>query len=107
MSYMSDLAYEIRNEIPQRLLPAQNTDLLFLMYALLLIAKGRGVGPEDVHNAWAVWMTHTGQSHESLVPFDQLADSTKAEDLPFVEAIRRVAERRDVPKLGDSHFNRG
>jgi hypothetical protein len=94
VSYLSDLAEEICAEVPEHLLPAQNADLLFLMYALLLLAKGPGVGPEDVHNAWAAWMTHMGERHESLVPFGELAASTKAEDEPFVEAIRRVANRR-------------
>jgi hypothetical protein len=94
MSYISDLADEIRGEVPEHLLPAQNADLLFLLYALVLLVKGERVGPEDVHNAWAVWMTHAGESHESLVPFRELSKATKEEDEPFVRAIKTVAVRR-------------
>lgn len=59
-----------------------------------LFAKGTAVSPEDVHNAWAAWMTHLGKHNDALVPFARLAPSTRAEDDPFVEAIRRVVTRR-------------
>jgi len=94
VSYLSDIAEEIKREVPTELLPDENPDLLFLMYAVLLLAKGTGVSPKDVHNAWAAWMTHLGKQHDALVPFTRLPRSTRAEDDPFVEAIRRVAARR-------------
>jgi hypothetical protein len=94
MSYVSELADEIRAEVPPELVPDQDVDLLFLMYAVLLLAKGPGVDAEDVHNAWAAWMTHRDEAHESLVPFRDLPPDTRAEDSPFVGAIRRVAARR-------------
>lgn len=93
MSYVAKLADEIRAEVRDDLLPAEDADLLFLMYALLLLSKGTAVTREDVHDAWVAWMTHLGKEHESLVPFDDLPASTKAEDDPFVQAIRRVADR--------------
>lgn len=94
MSYISDLAGEIRAEVPEHLLPTENAELLFLMYAVLLLTKGEGVRPEDVHNAWSGWMTYLGEQHESLVPFNELPAATQSEDEPFVQAIRRVATRR-------------
>jgi len=94
VSYISDVADEIRSEVPADLLPAENVDLLFLTYAVLLLAKGTDVSREDVHNAWAAWMTFKGEDHESLVPFRELSSDTRAEDDPFVQAIRRVAARR-------------
>ncbi len=91
MSYVSELAEAIRAEMPEDLLPDEEADLLFLMYAVLLLAKGGDVTREDVHNSWAAWMTHRGELHESLVPFSELPPETRAEDGPFVLAIRRVA----------------
>ena len=96
MSYISDLAAEIRGEVPEHLLPTENSDLLFLMYAVLLLAKGEGVRPEDVHNAWSGWMTFLGERHESLVPFNELPPGTQSEDDPFVKEIKRVAARRSL-----------
>lgn len=78
-------------EVPDDLLPDEDSDLLFLMYAVLLLAKGADVTREDVHNAWVAWMTHRGQDHESLVTFKDLPLETQAEDGPYVLAIRRVA----------------
>lgn len=93
MNYLSELADAIRAEVPQNLLPEEDSDLLFLLYAVLLLAKGVSVTTEDVHNAWSAWMTSLGQEHRSLVPFAQLSAETQAEDTPFVEAIRLVAGR--------------
>lgn len=71
-----------------------DTRLLFLIYALLARAKGEDVTSEDVHDAWAVWMTAQAENHEALVAFSQLDAATRAEDHPFVAAIRRVARAR-------------
>jgi hypothetical protein len=94
VTYLLELAGEIKDEVSRDLLPSDDSDLLFLIYAVLVLAKGSSVGPEDVHNAWAAWMIHLGKQHESLVPFADLSPSTRAEDDPFVEAIHRVAARR-------------
>lgn len=91
MSYVAELAEAIRAELPAKLIPPDDGELLFVLYAVLVLSKGADVTREDVHHAWAAWMTYRGQAHESLVPFDQLPASTKAEDEPFVRAIRRVA----------------
>jgi hypothetical protein len=93
VSYLADIADEIRAEVPAELLPDEASGLLFLMYALLLLAKGTEVTREDVHNAWAAWKTHRRESHGSLVPFKDLSPDTRAEDDPFVRAIHKVAQR--------------
>lgn len=77
-------------------LPAEDTTGLFLMYAVLLLAKGEEVTREDVHNAWVAWMVGKGAEHESLVPYGNLPADTQAEDSPFVLAIRSVAWRRRI-----------
>jgi hypothetical protein len=41
-------------------------------------------------------MTYRGEDHESLVPFGELPPAIRAEDDPYVRAIRRVAPRKDT-----------
>jgi hypothetical protein len=91
MTYLETLADEIRQAVPLGALPSEDTTDLFMIYAVLLLAKGEQVSREDVHNAWVAWKIASGEQHESMVPFAQLAADTKAEDSPFVVAIRRVA----------------
>lgn len=93
MGYLHDLAAEIHREVPEAVRPEEDTTDLFLIYAVLLLAKGEGVSREDVHNAWAAWKLIRGEDHESVRPFSELSDATKEEDSPFVMAIRRVAKR--------------
>lgn len=94
MTYLDTLAADIRETIPSDALPAEDTTSLFLMYAVLLLAKGEKVTREDVHNAWVAWMVGKGAEHESLVPFAELPAETQVEDSPFVVAIRNVARRQ-------------
>jgi hypothetical protein len=93
LNYITDIAARIRREVPQEALPEGDTELLFLMYAVLALTVGDGVGPEDVHDAWSAWMTYHNPSHESIKPFAQLSSGTKKTDQPFVDAIRKVASQ--------------
>ena len=52
MSYLAQLAQDIRDEVPPELLPDGDLNLLFSIYAVLALAKGASVDDEDVHNAW-------------------------------------------------------
>jgi hypothetical protein len=72
-------------------LPEGDTDLLFLMYAVLAVTVGEEVRAEDVHDAWSAWMSYIDPSHESIKPFAQLSSETKKTDQPFVGAIKKVA----------------
>jgi hypothetical protein len=91
LNYISDIAERIRREVPQEVLPKGDTDLLFLMYAVLALTVGKDVRAEDVHDAWSAWMTHRDPSHEAIKPFAQLSPETKKTDQPFVDAIKKVA----------------
>jgi hypothetical protein len=93
MNYISEIAERIRREVPQEVLPEGDTDLLFLMYAVLALTVGESVREEDVHDTWSAWMTYRDPSHESIKPFAQLSPETKETDQPFVEAIRKVSSR--------------
>jgi hypothetical protein len=93
VNYLATAANLIRSEVSEKVLPKANTDQLFLIYAVLLFAKGAQVTCEDVHNAWTAWMLTRGKEHRSMVEFDRLAPATQAEDQPFVDAIVGVAAR--------------
>jgi hypothetical protein len=93
LNYTSEIAEQIRREVPQEILPEGDTDLLFLMYAVLALTVGEDVRAEDVHDAWSAWMTYLDPSHESIKPFAQLDPETRGQDQPFVDAIRKVALR--------------
>jgi hypothetical protein len=93
LTYVSDIAKQIRREVPPDVLPEGNTDLLFLFYGVLALTVGKNVRPEHVHDAWAAWMAYHDPSHESIRPFDELSSETQRQDQPFVDAIRKVAAR--------------
>jgi hypothetical protein len=92
MTYLDELAAQIERQVPAKLLPGDNTTLLFRLYALLVLAKGKAVTAPDVHNAWAVWMQETDPGHHAIRPFEELDAKTQTADEPFVEAIKVVAE---------------
>jgi hypothetical protein len=94
VTYLDAVATDIRNAVPSDALPDEDTRSLFLSYAVLLLAKGEAVTPEDVHNAWVAWAASMGGDRESMVPFSELPPGTQAEDSPFVIAIRTVAQTR-------------
>jgi hypothetical protein len=91
MSYLDDLGREIRAHVAPELLPSDDVDTLFRLYALLALAKGEAVTAEDVHNAWSAWMQDRDPDHDALRPFDELDGPTQAADEPYVEAIRAAA----------------
>ena len=95
MTYLNQLADQIRAAVPPHLVP-NNAGELFLLYALLARAKGSKVMPEDVHDAWVAWMQSRGQTHPSMVPFAQLPSPKRDEDDPFVRAIREVSLRETM-----------
>jgi len=74
----------------------QGTDLLFLMYAVLLRAKGAGVTASDVHDVWSAWAESEGRSDDTVIPFDQLPRVIQAKDEVYVQAIHRAAARMSI-----------
>jgi hypothetical protein len=96
LSYVDELAEAIRREIPPHVLPGGDTAVLFRIYAVLAMAKGYRVVPEDVHDAWVAWMSEQNPRHQSLKPLQELATEVRRADQPYVDAIRRVARDRNV-----------
>jgi hypothetical protein len=90
-NYLDALAERIRSEVPASDLPDEDTDSLFRLYAVLLLAKGQEVTCDDVHNAWVAWMLDRRRDHDALVPFAELPVEVADSDAPFVAAIHSVA----------------
>ncbi len=101
-SYIADIAAEIRAAVPPESLPADDTDELFLIYAVLALAKGVDVQARDIHNAWAAWMSTKDPQHESIVPYDELPPDVRREDDPYLAAVRSVARRLVSLRTSDS-----
>lgn len=97
MSYLDVIAGRIASEAHEPPPDAERRPL-FLMYAVLALTRGADVTRPDVHHAWVAWMALQGhETHPSMVPFNDLPESVKAEDEPYVRAIQRVA--RDLPLI--------
>jgi hypothetical protein len=94
MSYLDADAELIRRCLPEGTGVPEGSEDLFVLYAVLLRAKGEGTRASDVHDAWSVWMSRTEPDHESIRPYDQLAPSVQGEDAPFLTAIHRAARAR-------------
>jgi len=91
LGYLDSVAHQIRDRVPASDIPDENnTDGLFRIYAVLLLAKGSLVSREDVHNAWVAWMLDVNPTHESLIPFSELDPHTADDDEPYVAAIRPI-----------------
>jgi hypothetical protein len=93
MTYLDDLAALIRSCLPAHATPPADSDGLFLIYAVLLRAKGEQVTDEDVHDAWSAWMQSIDSGHKALVPFYDLDATTQTSDAPYTQAIRAAARR--------------
>ncbi|MFC7375578.1 hypothetical protein ACFQS2_00365 [Brachybacterium sp. GCM10030267] len=92
LNYLDNIALQIRARVPASNLPDDDVRGLFRIYAVLLLAKGVAVAPEDVHNAWAAWMIEKDSTHEAIVPFSALPRDVALEDTLYAEAIRIAAE---------------
>jgi hypothetical protein len=105
--YIDDVADAIRRHVPPDLVPAGDTAMLFRVYAVLALAKGERVGLEDVHDAWAAWMTAHNPRHPSLTPVSELPAETRRSDQPYLDAIRAVARDRGRRALNRSEAATG
>jgi hypothetical protein len=96
LSYVDELAEAIRGRVAPQRLPDGDTTALFRMYAVLAMAKGDRVVLEDVHDAWAAWMSEQDPNHQSLRPLQELPAEVQRADQPFLDAIRVVACDRGI-----------
>src|ERR1700761_5582929 len=68
MSYLTEAAQLIWENLPTDAQPPTDADDLFLLYAVLLRSKGEQVTAADVHDAWAAWMELRNPGHAAIVP---------------------------------------
>lgn len=92
-AYLERDADLIRSCLPDGAEAPAGSDALFLVYAVLMRAKGAETTAPDVHDAWSAWMIGVDSEHESIRPFAELDANTRGEDGPFLVAIRTAAQR--------------
>lgn len=95
MTYIQDAIAAVNAELPD-LDPE-----LARLYALLALTTGQTTTWEDVHHAWAVWADRTRPDHRSILPFDELAESTQELDAPYAEGIHRAVRRIANPAASE------
>lgn len=100
-NYLGDTAHLIRSCLPDGTSIPQRADELFLIYAVLLLAKGTETQASNVHDAWCAWMTTEDPSHESIRPYCTLDEETRAQDAPFLAAIQEAARIIDSRYISD------
>ena len=91
MNYLDRLAAEIQRTADPDARPPDEDLPLYRLYAVLLLAKGREVTTEDVHNAWVAWASEHQPDSPNLIPFKELLPSVQRKDTTYVDAIRVVA----------------
>ncbi len=89
-NYLQRDAERIKQALPEGTSVPDNSDSLFVIYAVLMRAKGVDVTASDVHDAWSAWMMKQDPKHEAIRPYEELDPETKAEDEPFLLAIKKA-----------------
>jgi hypothetical protein len=90
---MDDVADLVRECLPSEARPPEDATALFLIYALLVRAKGDATTAEDVHDAWSAWMATVNPEHDALLRFDELSPEARAQDTAYVHAIQEAARK--------------
>lgn len=93
MNYLDKIAAEIQRTADPESSPPDEDLPLYRLYAILLLAKGKQVTLEDVHNAWAAWASDHEPDSRHLIPFKELSLSIQRKDQNYVDAIHAVADR--------------
>jgi len=94
VNYLAQDAERIKRALLAGVEVPEDSDDLFLLYAVLLRAKGAAITTADVHDAWSAWMIRRDPEHDAIKPFAELARDVRVEDEPFTEAIRACARAR-------------
>lgn len=92
MNYVEKVREQLKKRIEDYPEWGERKEELLDLYALLTITKGRETTMEDIHDAWSLWTNREDPTHQSLVPFIQLAPDIAAYDRPYMEAVHDVAD---------------
>ena len=90
--FLESIAKDIRDALPPGTTVPEDSEYLFLLYALVATSKGTAATLSDIHNAWCVWKFAQDPTHPALVPFSQLPDNLQKEDEPFLQSTLFAAE---------------
>lgn len=93
MNYLDKIAAEILRAADPDAVPPYEDLPLYRLYAVLLLAKGKEVMLEDVHNAWAAWASDHEPESRHILPYKELSLSVQRKDQTYVDAIYEVATR--------------
>jgi hypothetical protein len=93
VNFLDLIAAEIQRAADPDAIPPDDDLPLYRLYAVLLLAKGKDVTAEDVHNAWAAWASEHEPKSRNLLPFKELSLHVQKKDEIYVEAIHKVANR--------------
>jgi hypothetical protein len=93
VNYLDKIGAEIQRIADPDAVPPDEDMPLYRLYALLLLAKGKDVIAEDVHNAWVAWASDHDPENRNLLPFKELSLRVQGKDQAYVDAIHEVAER--------------
>ncbi len=89
-NYLQQDAERIKQALSAGTSVPENSDSLFIMYAVLMRVKGLDVTASDVHDAWSAWMIQQDPGHEAIRPYEELDPEIKVEDEPFLLAIKKA-----------------
>jgi hypothetical protein len=89
-NYLQQDAERIKRALPEGTSVPDNANSLFVIYAVLMRAKGPDVTASDVHDAWSAWMMSQDPNHEAIRPYEKLEPETKTQDEPFLLAIKKA-----------------
>lgn len=95
-SYLTGDARRIRTLAHPEIPKASPLPPVYLIYAVLLRAKGTSVEDEDVHDAWAAAKEIAADDSASLVPYEFLTDEEQLKDRVYADAIRIAAVETDT-----------
>jgi hypothetical protein len=93
-TYLDEDADLIRSLLSAEAEPPADSQGLFLLYAVLMRAKGEQTSLSDVHDAWAAWQLQKDPFHACLVPFTELDEQTRPLDVPYLHAIHAASRTR-------------
>ena len=61
------------------------------VYALLVFTVGKDCTRAHIHDAWSIWQSKTAPRHLALIPFNQLIRESQDLDIPYRDAVIKVA----------------
>ena len=93
-TYLDEDADLIRSLLSPEATPPEGSHRLFILYAVLMRAKGVNTTLSDVHDAWAAWKQGNDPLHFCLIPFADLDDETQSLDVPYLQAIHAAAREQ-------------